>query len=189
MTENSINIIPILFEKSLQHLLQKINFPMDYEDYEDEVFSEKCRNQKYECNIVIFAIISEIVSNGVQVDQYIKYAEYLGIRLSELSRMEEYENIKNVEFPIFVKQISERISLYQNDINKYLNNKTYSPPLSILYYFENVPGKYGPGNKFTETELNKITKDINDGNLTVNDLTFSLAIKDIYNNLRTFLGS
>lgn len=177
----SNNLISIVFDRSLQFLINEIHLPIGLEQYENTPMSEKINRQFYECNIIIFSIISEIVWKSENVDLITKYSTCLGNKLRELNKEEENNFILNIEFSVFIRHVVDRIGIYQEDIKKLMNSNVYSPPLSILYYFINEPASYYPDNKFTETKLNLIVNDIENGNLQINDLQFSMAIKDVYN--------
>ncbi len=180
MTKSN-NLIPIVFGRSLQFLINEIHLPIGDEAYDDTPMSEMINKQYYECNIIIFSVISEIVLKTGDNELIAKYSEYLKHRLTELNDEHENNIMLNVEFSVFISHVLDRIDLYQKDIKKLMNEVVYSPPLSILYYFSNEPACYYPESRFTENKINLIVNDIENGNLQVNDLQFSVAIKEVYN--------
>lgn len=179
----SILVIKKAYDDSRKYFIERMYFPFYEFDYLDRSEINKINKQVFEISIFVLAIISKIVWSKGNTTNITNYAKFLGRKMNELSTDEDYSDIFYVSWDKLLPKIVNRISFYEKDIEKLVEDKIYNPPHCIFYYFYLNPGNYIDSVKFTCFEEEEIMYLLKNENLPISDLVITSTINDIYDNI------
>lgn len=169
------------FDESLKLFHEQMSIIVYDDDDLDEEEIRKQNKEEFEIVIILLAIMSVAIDRDENINNKYEtiFNKFVGAKIGEFSENEVYSEIFFTEEFYLFMEIMDRMRFYKKEIKQTLENKIYSPPLGILYYYLQSPGNYYPENEYTIVE-ERIIRNFLEKDGLIDDHNITWAIKKIY---------